>query len=57
VRNRSYAIMRYAAVLIAASTALFAGPPIAVTPEPSLIGLTAVGVGALVLIARKRRGR
>jgi len=49
--------MRYAAVLIAASTALFAGPPIAVTPEPSLIGLTAVGVGALVLIARKRRGR
>ncbi len=58
MRNRSNAIVRCAAVLIAASTALFAGTGIvAVTPEPSLIGLTAVGVGALVLIARKRRGR
>jgi len=57
MRNRTNAIVRCAAVLIAASTALFAGPPIAVTPEPSLIGLTAAGVGALVLIARKRRGR
>jgi hypothetical protein len=48
--------MRYAAVLIAASATLFAGNA-TVAPEPSLIGLTAVGVGALILIARKRRGR
>ncbi len=60
MRNRSNAIVRYAAVLIAASAGLFAGIDdgiAAVAPEPSLIGLTAVGVGALVLIARKRRGR
>jgi hypothetical protein len=53
-------IIRSTAVLVAASAALFAGIDdgiTAVAPEPSLIGLTAVGVGALVLIARKRRGR
>jgi hypothetical protein len=57
VRNRSNAMIRWAVGLIAASAALFAGVETTVTPEPSLIGLTAVGVGALVLIARKRRGR
>jgi len=51
-------IVRSAAVLIAASAALLAGNGvIAVTPEPSMIGLMAVGVGAVVLFARKRRGR
>jgi hypothetical protein len=51
-------IIRCTAVLIAASAALLAGTGVvAVAPEPSLIGFTAVGVGALILIARKRRGR
>jgi len=41
---------------MAASASLFAGAS-TVTPEPSLVVLTAVGVGAIVLIARKKRGR
>jgi len=42
-------------IFIAASPLLFGG--VTVTPEPSLVALTAVGVGAIVLIARKKRGR
>jgi len=56
--NSSNALLRLAVVLVAATTApLIAGGITAVTPEPSLVVLTAVGVGAVVLIARKRRGR
>ncbi len=49
-------LMRLAIVLGVASAPLFAGAP-TVTPEPSLVVLTAVGVGAVVLIARKKRNR
>jgi hypothetical protein len=52
----SNSLMRFTIVLVAASAPLFAGLN-TVAPEPSLVVLTAVGVGALVLIARKRRGR
>jgi hypothetical protein len=47
--------------LAVACVPAFAGPtclpPIAVTPEPSLGIVMAVGVGAVVLIARKMKGR
>ena len=56
MNNWSNSLMRFAVVLVAASAPLFAGLR-TVTPEPSLVILTAVGVGAVVLIARKRRGR
>ena len=53
--NNRNSVLRFATIFIAASVPLFAG--ITVTPEPSLVVLTAVGVGAIVLIARKKRGR
>jgi hypothetical protein len=56
--NSSNALLRLALVLVATTTAsLLAGGTTAVTPEPSLVVLTAVGVGAVILIARKKRGR
>ncbi len=55
--NNRNSILRIAMAFIAASVPLFAGEPVAVTPEPSMVVLTAVGVGAIVLIARKKRGR
>ncbi len=55
--NSSNALLRFALVLLVASAPLMAGGLTAVTPEPSLIVLTAVGVGAVILIARKKRGR
>ncbi len=54
--NNRNSVLRFAMIFIAASTPLFAGI-YTVTPEPSLVVLTAVGVGAIVLIARKKRGR
>jgi len=54
--NSSNAVLRFALVLVAESAPLMAGLT-TVTPEPSLVVLTAVGVGAVVLIARKKRGR
>ena len=54
--NKS-SVAKFAAIFLAAGAPLFAGPCIAVTPEPSLVALTAVGVGAIVLIARRKRGR
>jgi len=58
LKNKSNGIVRFGISFIATAGALLAGGGIvAVTPEPSLVALTAVGVGAIVLIARKRRGR
>lgn len=58
MKNPSNRIIRFAVAFIATGSALFAGGGlVAVTPEPSMIALTAVGVGAIVLIARKKRGR
>jgi hypothetical protein len=48
------------ACLAVACVPAFAGAPcipVAVTPEPSLAIFTAAGVGAIVLIARKMKGR
>ncbi len=56
MKNGSNSLMRFALVLVGASVPLFAGFT-TVAPEPSLVVLTAVGVGAVVLIARKKRGR
>jgi hypothetical protein len=51
-------IIRCAAVLIAANAALLAGAGVpAVVPEPSLLALTAVGLGAVIVVARKKRNR
>ena len=51
-------IVRLTVTFLAAAGGLLAGGGIvAVTPEPSLVALTAVGVGAIILIARKKRGR
>ena len=47
-------LLRFAAVLAAASVPLLAGIK-SVAPEPSLVILTAAGVGAVILVARKRR--
>jgi hypothetical protein len=59
MNNFSNSLMRLAVVLGVGSAPLFAGfePPPAVIPEPSLLALTAVGVGAVILIARKKRNR
>ena len=58
MKNSSNAIFRLVVAFIATTgAALGGGGIIAVTPEPSLVALTAVGVGAIVLIARKKRGR
>ncbi len=56
MNNQSRTWLRFAGVFIAAGLPLFAGQP-SVVPEPSLVALTAVGVGAVVLFARKKRGR
>lgn len=56
MKNSSNSIVRFAVAFIATTGALLAGPP-SVVPEPSLVALTAVGIGAIVLIARKKRGR
>ncbi|HLG95476.1 MAG TPA: PEP-CTERM sorting domain-containing protein [Bryobacteraceae bacterium] len=53
---RSSVFFRVATILVGAATPVFAGVR-AVTPEPSLMALTAVGVGAIVIIARKRRNK
>jgi hypothetical protein len=47
-------LVRFAALLAVACVPVFAQVK-TVTPEPSLVILTAVGVGAVVLIARKKR--
>jgi len=52
----SNGLMRLAVVLAAATAPLLAGAT-TVTPEPSMVLLTAVGAGAVVLIARRKRGR
>ena len=58
MKNKSNSIFRFGITFIAtASTLLAGGGIVAVTPEPSMIVLTAAGVGAIVLIARKKRGR
>ncbi len=49
-------LIRFAAVLTAACVPVFAGIK-QITPEPSLAILTAVGVGAVILVARKKRRR
>jgi len=58
LKNPSPGIIRFAVAFIATGSALFAGGGlIAVTPEPSLVALTAAGVAAIILVARKKRGR
>ena len=54
--NRSF-VVTAAAVFLATAGTLLAGGAVAVTPEPSMVALTAVGVGAIVLIARRKRKR
>jgi hypothetical protein len=49
-------LVRFAAVLAAACVPALAQVK-TVTPEPSLMVLTAAGVGAVILIARKARRR
>ena len=53
--NRSNVVARATAVFLATAGALLAGGAVAVTPEPSMVALTVVGVGAIVLIARRKR--
>ncbi len=54
---RNYrSLARFAALLAVACVPVFAGIK-TVTPEPSLVILTAVGVGAVVVIARARTKR
>ena len=57
MKNPSNSIIRFAVAFVATTSALLAGGALAVTPEPSMVALTVVGVGAIVLIARKKRGR
>lgn len=58
MKNPSNRIIRFAVTFIATASALLAGGGIVtVTPEPSMVALTVVGVGAIILIARKKRGR
>lgn len=56
LKNYSNGIVRFAIAFVASAGALMGGA-IAVTPEPSMVAFTAVGVGAIVLIARRKRGR
>jgi hypothetical protein len=49
-------LIRFVAVLGAACVPVFATIK-QVTPEPSLAILTAVGVGALIVVAKKKRRR
>jgi hypothetical protein len=53
--SRFSTLVCFATVFLAASSAAFAG--VAVTPEPKLGILTALGVGAVVLVARKVKKR
>ena len=54
--KRANAWLKIGAILMVASLPAFGAVKTA-TPEPSLVVLTAAGVGAIVLIARKKRGR
>jgi hypothetical protein len=56
LKNYSNGLFRLAIAFLASAGTLLGGA-IAVTPEPSMVALTAVGVGAIVLIARRKRGR
>ena len=54
---RNYrSLVRFGALLAAACVPVFAGVE-TVTPEPSLVILTALGVGAVVVVARNKRKR
>ncbi len=55
MNHPSHTWLRFA-VLIMAGLPAFAGTS-SVVPEPSMVALTAVGVGAIVVLARKKRGR
>ncbi len=56
--NRVQTMLCIVVALAAASVPLLAGVNgYVVTPEPSLLILTAVGVGAVVVAARRKRGR
>ncbi len=54
--TRWVSALRVAAILTIGSLPAFAGVVPAV-PEPSLVILMAVGIGAIVIVARKKRGR
>lgn len=56
MKNYSNGIFRFAIAFVASAGSLMGGA-IAVTPEPSMVAFTAVGVGAIILIARRKRGR
>ncbi len=56
MNNQSRTWLRFAGVFVLFSLPVFAAVT-AETPEPSLVVLTAIGVGAVVLVARRKRGR
>lgn len=57
MKDLSGVIVTLATGLIVASVPLLAGGETNVVPEPGVLGVAAIGLGAMILLARKMRRR